>query len=64
MGRPTQCIAKCKKLDMLENNLFYDHIFTQQFICVARMGEKENELWLERNSQNISNNYYLWVVGF
>lgn len=44
--------------------LFYDHIFIQQFIYVAKMGEKENELWLERNNQNISSNYYLWVVGF
>lgn len=61
MGRPSQCIAKCKKLDSLENNLYYDHIFVQQFSCVTRMGEKERmDGGLGRNNSN----FYLWMVGF
>lgn len=44
MRSPSQFIAKRKKLDRLENNVYCDHIFVKQFIYViiyvTRMGEK------------------------
>lgn len=44
MRGPSQVIAKCKKLDRLENNVYCDHIFVKQLIdvivYVTRMGEK------------------------
>lgn len=32
MGRLSRCIAKCKKLDRVENNIYYDHIFVEQIM--------------------------------
>ena len=68
MGRLFQYISKCKKLDRWKDNIYYYHIFVKQFIYiiiyVERMTEKKNEWGLERKNQNVSSNYYLWMVEF